>query len=164
MCIRDSISAIAKDSGCLLDLNELRGAKRGWIGMWEQMRSFRRPFVSPDDFAAEMSAGVASGALAFTAGADEAFVIGKYRTGFLDAFTQHRTRQQDGGDMVFARLGWGDAEAAVLVRSIAYAVRHCEFEAGAEPVKLFLHHNRFGEEAKAAIRGACGGKIELADI
>ena len=132
--------------------------------MYQQMRSSRRPFVSPDDFAAEMSAGVASGALAFTAGADEAFVIGKYRTGFLDAFTQHTTRHPDGGYMFFTLLGWGDAEAAVLVRAIAYAVRHCEFEEGAAPVQLNLRYNEFGEEAKAAIRGACGGKIVLGGI
>ena len=106
----------------------------------------------------------ALGALAFTAGADEAFVIGKYRTGFLDAFTQHNTRQQYGGDMYFNGLGWGDAEAAVLVRSIAYAVRHCEFEEGAETVRLDLYGYKFGEEAKAAIRGACGGKIKLSLI
>ena len=61
-------------------------------------------------------------------------------------------------------LGWGDAEAAVLVRAIAYAVRHCEFEEGAAPVELDLRANKFGEEAKAAIRGACGGKIELLAI
>ena len=128
------------------------------------MVASRRPFVSPEDFAAELSAGVASGALAFTAGADEAFVIGKYRTGFLDAFTQHTTRQQNGGRMVFYNLGWGDAEAAVLVRAIAYAVRHCEFEEGAEPVELHLDCNKFGEEAKAAIRGACGGKIVVVGI
>ena len=158
------ISAIAKNSMCLLDLNELKDAEQDWHGMWMQMRSSRRPFVSPDDIAAEMSAGVASGALAFTAGADEAFVIGKYRTGFLDAFTQHTTRQQDGGAMSFNHLGWGDAEAAVLVRAIAYAVRHCEFEEGAAHVELFLQHNKFGEEAKAAIRGACGGKIVLDGI
>ena len=155
------ISAIAKFRNCLLDLNELKDVEQDWEGMWKQMVSSRRPFVSPDDFAAEMSAGVASGALAFTAGADEAFVIGKYRTGFLDAFTQHTTRQQNGGAMFFTSLGWGDAEAAVLVRAIAYAVRHCEFEEGAAPVKLMLWDNEFGEQAKAAIRGACGGKIEL---
>ena len=132
------ISAIGKDCRCLLDLNEIWMWELDWRGMWEQMVSSRRPFVSPDDFAAEMSAGVASGALAFTAGADEAFVIGKYRTGFLDAFTQHTTRQQNGGVMFFDNLGWGDAEAAVLVRAIAYAVRHCEFEEGAEPVELYL--------------------------
>ena len=158
------ISAIAKDNTCLFDLNELKDAEQGWVGMFNQMKSSRRPFVSPDDFAAEMSAGVASGALAFTAGADEAFVIGKYRTGFLDAFTQHTTRQQVGGGMYFTGLGWGDAEAAVLVRAIAYAVRHCEFEEGAKPVMLSLHGNKFGEEAKAAIRGACGGKIEYCGI
>ena len=61
-------------------------------------------------------------------------------------------------------LGWGDAEAAVLVRAIAYAVRHCEFEEGAAPVQLRLGANEFGEEAEAAIRGACGGKIELRAI
>ena len=61
-------------------------------------------------------------------------------------------------------LGWGDAEAAVLVRAIAYAVRHCEFEEGAAPIKLYLRYNKFGEEAKAAIRGACGGKIVLSCI
>ena len=158
------ISAIAKDGICLLDLNELKDAEQSWYGMFMQMSSSRRPFVSPDDFAAEMSAGVASGALAFTAGADEAFVIGKYRTGFLDAFTQHNTRQQRGGAMFFIELGWGDAEAAVLVRAIAYAVRHCEFEEGAAPVQLCLGRNKFGEEAKAAIRGACGGIIELGNI
>ena len=142
----------------------LEDAEQDWWGMRQQMKSSRRPFVSPDDFAAEMSAGVASDALAFTAGADEAFVIGKYRTGFLDAFTQHTTRQQVGGGMGFAVLGWGDAEAAVLVRAIAYAVRHCEFEEGAAPVELKLNRNEFGAEAKAAIRGACGGKIELGHI
>ena len=144
MCIRDS-------------------AKKYWSGMYgmmQQMKVSRRPFVSPDDFAAEMSAGVASGSLAFTAGADEAFVIGKYRTGFLDAFTQHTARTQT-GTMYFCYLGWGDAEAAVLVKAIAYAMRHCEFEEGAAPIKLRLHGNTFGEEAKAAIRGACGGKILL---
>ena len=62
--------------------------------------------------------------------------------------------------MYFWGLGWGDAEAAVLVRAIAYAVRHCEFEEGAQPIELYVHGNEFGEEAKAAIRGACGGKIE----
>ena len=91
-------------------------------------------------------------------------MIGKYRTGFLDAFTQHTTRQQHGGRMYFYNLGWGDAEAAVLVRAIAYAVRHCEFEEGAAPVKLWLHGNKFGGKARAAIRGACGGKIVLHDI
>ena len=147
-----------------MDLNELKDAELDWLGMTVQMRSSRRPFVSPDDFAAEMSAGVASGALAFTAGADEAFVIGKYRTGFLDAFTQHTIRQQFGGLMWFDGLGWGDAEAAVLVRAIAYAVRHCEFEEGAAPVQLRLFGNQFGAEAEAAIRGACGGKIVLVTI
>ena len=91
-------------------------------------------------------------------------MIGKYRTGFLDAFTQHTTRQQNGGAMFFQFLGWGDAETAVLVRAIAYAVRHCEFEEGAAPVELRLRGNEFGEEAKAAIRGACGGKIVLGNI
>ena len=100
-------------------------------------------------------------ALLFTGqGYTDDSLIGKYRTGFLDAFTQHTTRQQNGGGMFFEFLGWGDAEAAVLVRAIAYAVRHCEFEEGAEPVRLVLYGNKFGEEAKADIRGACGGKIE----
>ena len=67
-------------------------------------------------------------------------------------------------ELLYSNLGWGDAEAAVLVRAIAYAVRHCEFEEGAEPVKLWLHGNKFGEKARAAIRGACGGKIELGPI
>ena len=52
----------------------------------------------------------------------------------------------------------------MLVRAIAYAVRHCEFEEGAELIRLSLECNKFGEEAKAAIREACGGKIVLGDI
>ena len=49
----------------------------------------------------------------------------------------------------------------MLVRAIAYAVRHCEFEAGAKPVMLNLTGNKFTKEAEAAIRGACGDKIRI---
>ena len=63
--------------------------------------------------------------------------------------------------MIFYGLGWGDAEAAVLVRAVAYAVRHCEFEEGVKPVQLYLGGNFFDKEAEAAIRGACGDKIRI---
>jgi len=136
----------------LLDLSKFDGEN-----LWS-MKAGRSPMVSPEVFAVEMREGVRSGAFAFTAGADEEFVIDKYRKGFIAAFEQHTSIQRAGGGIWLYSLGWGAEDAKVLARAVAYAKEHCE---PPETIWLKVRDNDFGEAGKELLRAAAGGKFKV---
>ena len=146
------ISELTKDSDLLLDLSKFDGEDLS------SMRAGRSPMVSPEVFAVEMREGVRSGAFAFTAGADEEFVIDKYRKGFIAAFEQHTSIQRHGGKILLNNLGWGAEDAKVLARAVAYAKEHCE---PPETIILDVFGNDFGEADKELLRAAAGGKFAV---
>ena len=136
----------------LLDLSKFDGKN-----LWS-MRAGRSPMVSPEVFAVKMRKGVRSGAFAFTAGADEEFVIDKYRKGFIAAFEQHTSIQHHGWWIHLSVLGWGAEDAKVLARAVAYAKEHCD---PPETIRLSVWGNNFGEAGKELLRAAAGGRFEL---
>ena len=146
------ISELTKYDESLLDLSKFDGKSL------YSMKAGRSPMVSPEVFAVEMREGVRSGAFAFTAGADEEFVIDKYRKGFIAAFEQHTSIQRNGAFIHLKSLGWGAEDAKVLARAVAYAKEHCE---PPETIKLNIAFNNFGVADKELLRAAAGGRFEL---
>lgn len=132
-------SLVIKKGYCLLDTSMYAGASRfcgkhtieaksGCIG---QMKAGRQPPISPEIFTEQMRAGVASGQLKFTSNADMALVIGQYETGFvtsINGVAQCEDRMARVLD--FMDLGWGDEQAAVLLKALVYAAEHCAFPRG----------------------------------
>ena len=140
----------------LLDLSKFNGE---WL---DSMKAGRSPMVSPEVFAVEMREGVRSGAFAFTAGADEEFVIDKYRKGFIAAFEQHTSIQRAGPwYIILSRLGWGAEDAKVLARAVAYAKEHCK---PPETITLEVYDNDFGEAGVELLRAAAGGRFALRGV
>ena len=137
---------------CLLDFGAYKGATEfGNLGAAPdtclgQMKAGRAPPIAPDAFGERMRARVASGALKFTSNADMEFVIGQYEAGFVAAI--NRVAASERRFLAFQNLGWGDAEAAVLLRALRYAAAKCAFPEG--PVGVWV-------EARATLPPGKGG-------
>ena len=119
------ISSLVKHALCLWDLSKHEeGAEISFGDCEKMLRAGRAPFVSPEVVARELSEGVASGALGFTAGADQDVVSKLYEKGFVKAF---ETAYDMGALMIFYQnLDWGSEEAPVLAEAIKYAHEHCK--------------------------------------
>ena len=111
------------------------------------MRAGRKPPIAPDAFGERMRARVESDELTFTANADMGFVIGQYEEGFVAAINRVAAEpDQDSRDLVFQKLGWGDAEVAELRLALQYAAAKCAFPEGAVEVAVRAG-NPISEEA-----------------
>ena len=118
----------------------------------EKLKAGRAPFVNPEVVARELSEGVASGALGFTAGADQDVVSKLYEKGFIKAF---ETAHGMGAYMIwYTDLGWGSEEAPVLAEAIKYAHEHCK--AADDAPTLNFDFNWFTDEDKQMMRAAAG--------
>merc|ERR1712129_262622 len=108
------------------------------------------PPIAPDAFGEQMRARAKSGALKFTSNADMEFVIGQYEAGFVAAINRVAAEPNPNmRDLAFWNLGWGDAEAAVLLRALRYAAAKCAFPEGA--VRIIIVDNPISEEARATL-------------
>ena len=147
------ISSLVKDSNCLWDLSKHEeGAKMSFRDCQFKLKAGRAPFVSPEVVARELSEGVASGALGFTAGADQDVVSKLYEKGFVKAF---ETARDMGADTIYYQgLGWGSEEAPVLAEAIKYAHEHCK--AADEVPRLNFFDNEFTAEDKQMLKAAAG--------
>ena len=147
------ISSLVKDDNTLWDLSKHEeGAEISFGGCTEKLRAGRAPFVSPEVVARELSEGVASGALGFTAGADQDVVSKLYEKGFVKAF---ETACDMGADEIcYHYLGWGSEEAPVLAAAIKYAHEHCK--AADEVPFLSFRANEFTDEDKQMLKAAGG--------
>ena len=148
------ISSLVKDNNCLWDLSKHEeGAAIHFYDCMDKLKAGRAPFVSPEVVARELSEGVASGALGFTAGADQDVVSKLYEKGFIKAF---ETACDLGALKIFYNnLGWGSEEAPVLVEAIKYAHEHCK-AADKVPILDFDYGNKFTDEDKQMLRAAAG--------
>ena len=143
MCIRDRLWDLSQhEEGAEIDFNGCRF----------KLKAGRAPFVSPEVVARELSEGVASGALGFTAGADQDVVSKLYEKGFVKAF--ETARGMGAGTIHYIELGWGSEEAPVLAEAIKYAHEHCK--AADEVPKLALYANEFTDEDEQMLKAAAG--------
>ena len=152
------ISSLVKDDSCLWDLSKHEeGAAIDFIGCMYELNAGRAPFVSPEVVARELSEGVASGALGFTAGADQDVVSKLYEKGFIKAF---ETARDMGARTIFYQyLGWGSEEAPVLAEAIKYAHEHCK---AADKVPLLnFGRNEFTAEDKQMLMAAGGDESRV---
>ena len=136
----------------------------------EKLKAGRAPFVSPEVVARELSEGVASGALGFTAGADQDVVSKLYEKGFIKAFETARDMgcpftssgpYMAAGTIWYNHLGWGSEEAPVLAEAIKYAHEHCK--AADKVPELYLGGNKFTDEDKQMLKaaGGDGSRVEV---
>ena len=152
------ISSLVKDDSCLWDLSQdEEGAEITFDECVTELKAGRAPFVSPEVVARELSEGVASGALGFTAGADQDVVSKLYEKGFVKAF---ETFCDLGASIIFyTDLGWGSEEAPVLAAAIKYAHEHCK-AAGKVP-RLNFAGNKFTDEDKQMLEAAAGDESRV---
>jgi len=150
-------STVVKLGWCLLDFGAYEGATEfgdfnsGSETCLGQLKAGRAPPIAPDAFGEQMRARVASGALKFTSNADMEFVIGQYEAGFVAAINRVAAEPDENlRSLVFAKLGWGDAEAAVLLRALRYAAAKCAFPEGSVAVWV-KRGNHISEEAMATL-------------
>ena len=147
------ISSLVKVYDMLWDLSKHEeGAEMSFDDCREKLKAGRAPFVSPEVVARELSEGVASGALGFTAGADQDVVSKLYEKGFVKAF--ETARDMGAGAILYLGLGWGSEEAPVLAEAIKYAHEHCK-AVGMVP-RLFFGGNEFTDEDKQMLKAAAG--------
>ena len=64
--VEQRLSGMVKDDNCLWDMSAYEGAI-GYATMVYEMKAKRLPFMSPERVARELSEGVETGAIAFTA-------------------------------------------------------------------------------------------------
>ena len=152
------ISSLVKDESCLWDLSKHEQGKRmSFDDCTVNLKAGRAPFVSPEVVARELSEGVASGALGFTAGADQDVVSKLYEKGFVKAF---ETARDMGASIIFyTDLGWGSEEAPVLAEAIKYAHEHCK--ATRNTPKLDFDDNEFTDEDKQMLKAAAGDESRV---
>ena len=123
----------------------------------EKLKAGRAPFVSPEVVARELSEGVASGALGFTAGADQDVVSKLYEKGFVKAFEMACDMGADHIHYIY--LDWGSEEAPVLAAAIKYAHEHCK---AADKVPLLnFAQNEFTDEDQQMLRAAAGDESRV---
>lgn len=152
------ISSLVKDDDMLWDLSQHEeGAEISFGGCRIKLRAGRAPFVSPEVVARELSEGVASGALGFTAGADQDVVSKLYEKGFVKAF--ETARDMGAGTIWYNHLGWGSEEAPVLAEAIKYAHEHCK--AADEVPTLAFNNNKFTDEDKQMLKAAAGDESRV---
>ena len=163
--VEQRLSGMVKFCNCLWDMSAYEGAT-DYIGMKDEMKAKRLPFMSPERVARELSKGVEKGGIAFTAKGDVDVVSKMYQRGFvsaIDDFTYNgKTERVKTGMLHYTYLGWTDAEGEVIVEALAYARKHCSPSYGARFFRLF-DGNSFGDATKAAMKAACKGEGE-ADI
>ena len=147
------ISSLVKDDNMLWDLSKHEeGAEISFYDCTDNLKAGRAPFVSPEVVARELSEGVASGTLGFTAGADEDVVSKLYEKGFVKAF--ETACDMGAGTIHYSELGWGSEEAPVLAEAIKYAHEHCK--AADEVPTLDFSLNEFTDEDAQMLKAAAG--------
>ena len=147
------ISSLVKDDNMLWDLSKHEeGAEIDFDDCRGKLKAGRAPFVSPEVVARELSEGVASGALGFTAGADQDVVSKLYEKGFIKAF--ETARDMGAGKIWYANLDWGSEEAPVLAEAIKCAHEHCR--AADRVPRLRFDDNKFTDEDEQMLRAAAG--------
>ena len=152
------ISSLVKDDNILWDLSKHEeGATISFNDCKNKLKAGRAPFVSPEVVARELSEGVTSGALGFTAGADQDVVSKLYEKGFVKAF---ETACDMGAGMIFYQfLGWGSEEAPVLAEAIKYAHEHCK--AADKVPELSFKGNKFTYEDMQMLKAAAGDESRV---
>jgi hypothetical protein len=142
-CLMEKNAAMAVKAGyCLLDFSGYKGAADFgdyWMPKPDtclgQMKAGREPPRSPPVFGEFMRTGVASDEVQFTVKEDAGLVSRLYQEGFVKSVNRVAAKE-DVRILVFANLGWGDEEGAVLVEALRYAAEHCAFPHGA--VKVYV--------------------------
>jgi len=129
---------VVKPGHLLLDVAAYEGATE--FGAWQrqpntctgQMMTGRAPLVSPAVFGKTMRARVASGELKFTSSADMQLVIGQYEAGFVETLNSVAAEKEEAFRCLsWMDLGWGDAEAVMVLEALRYAATRCCFPHGA---------------------------------
>jgi len=147
------LSGLVKDEKMLWDMSAFTGTQTHYLGLRNELKAGREPFMSPDRVARELREGVASGAVAFTAASDVELVIDLYARGFVRAFDTFKEVRGGRGSLFYERLGWGRAEVPILVEAIEYANKHCKLPEGGLDLWMF-DGNKFDDEDKAKLRAA----------
>ena len=167
------MSSLVKNADVLWDLRHFDGKSHSYDALRAQLRTGRRPPLSPSRLEQEMSTRVAAGTLSFSYASDIEPVFELYRRGFVQAFVgyrQLRSIKTGAGTSVFCgNLGWGAEEAAQLADAIRFIGEHCEMAGGA--IELTLRGNCFPPESQELIMvaveeigGESGGKIFVTGI
>ena len=156
-----------KNDQCLWDMRQLtrgitsygvHGAPAPHGSLVATLKAGRAPPLSPDAFAAQLLAGVGDGSLKFTSNADVEVVTEQYRRGFSVAWDTFRARTLSAQPVWLEHLGWGDADALVLLDTLSHAAHACDFPDG--PIIIYcLDGNDFSDGLRASIAAANAGKF-----
>ena len=154
-------SAIVKQGFLVWRLSRWNGKATSYGVFRRELQAGRTPPISPERFAREMRAGVAEGALRFTAGVvDMEFVLKQYDKCFVRVFETYSTfckpavqqfSTHDLPDIKMVHLdlvdtGWGDNDMRMLIEALQYAEMHCRIRG--PPVLVSV-----GRSALLAMRG-----------
>ena len=160
--VEQRLSGMVKYDDNLWDMSAYEG-RTDFVGMMNEMKAKRLPFMSPERVARELSEGVETGAIAFTAKGDVDVVGKMYQRGFVSAIDDYtyncKTERVKTGTLFYKNLGWTDADGEVIVEALAYARKHCSPSYGLRCFWL-SDGNSFGDATKAAMKAACEGEGE----
>jgi len=148
---------VVKKAWCLLDFSSYQGSDTfgdsnpspgTCLG---QMRAGRAPPLSPMVFGEKVRTDVASGALAFTAQADQDFVIKQYEKGLRTAVNRVANNENPSfRTLSFQNLRWGDQQATELLEFMRYVTEHCTFPHG--PIEVAcIKGNHFSKDIQAEL-------------
>ena len=128
-------SGIVKNSLNLISLSELSGEETEWWQVYNNGKAGRAPPMVPTAFAVKLESGVATGEVGFTNKGDVPLVTGIYDKAFMTEMTKAT-------DLVYAQLGWDDAQGVQLCE----ALRHAHAHGGLRELKtLDLGANKLGD-------------------
>ena len=128
-------SGIVKDWSCLISLSKLSGDETRWLAVCENGKAGRAPPMAPAAFAVKLESGVATGEVGFTNKGDVPLVTGIYDKAFMTEMTKAT-------ELVYAFLGWDDAQGVQLCE----ALRHAHAHGGLRELKrLMLGGNQLGD-------------------
>ena len=147
-------ASIVKLGGCLWDLSlHKEGAPITLVECEDTLnQGTRPPLTSPEQMARELRE------KKFTNEADVGMVASLYEEGFVNAFDT--AKQQGGGTVFYAYLGWGTAQVPTLVAALKFAEAHCrpkDEEGNDAKLTLALWDNKFTDKEKAQLRVAVPG-------
>lgn len=125
-----SLSEMVTKSSFLLDLGLLNNSCTSWQQIIAACKPERRPPLTPEAFAEELSTKVFSAGLA-----DHELVLQRYAHAFFEVIIAAE-------ELAFNELGWADEEA----KTLALALSRCR-----RLRKITLYGNRIGEEGAMAL-------------
>ena len=136
--IERRVASMTKSSYCLFTLSNPPASEYD-LSRHGNKHIGRKPPMAPDKIEREVREMVAVGTLSFSYAADLEPVIELYRQGFVSAFQERH--------LLFADLGWGEAEFAELAVALKYLLSRGEIT---RTLEIDLHGNHCSSGSRHA--------------